>query len=203
MSLQRRFLLAFPLLAVAGACFTEPVYPGDQVLGTFRFTAKVDRQRTNCNLAGPDFAALGDAGTFTFDGTFSRFADGGGGWFTLQGFSRDAGYEGQMVRSTHRASARLPSCGTACEGTQIEETLSAVLLSHSQDELVGRNCAGLGDGGVPLDGGAQPPGPTPNGYDVARACGTLTDHIIPGTKNCECKTPCTAVYTVEGSRLSQ
>jgi hypothetical protein len=203
MTFRRRLaLLILPALAVVVACFSDPVYPGDQLLGTFQFEATVDRQRTTCDLSGPDFARLGDGGTFRFEGTFSRNANESTGWLTVQGFSRDAGYEGQRVVSLHRTAAQLASCGTNCEGTQIEETLNVILLSNSQDHLIGRRCSGLVDGGVPEDGGAQPPGPTPNGYDVQRACGTLMDDFIPGTRNCTCTKPCRAVYTVEGTRVN-
>ncbi len=209
MSTRRLFLLAVPALALVAACFSEPSYPGDQVLGTFRFTATLDRQRTNCPVVGADagvldggFALIEGSGTaFTFDGTFSRVADGGTGWFTLQGFSRDAGYDiaAQTVESRHRAA--LPVQG--CAGAQMDETLRAVLLSNSQNAAVGRRCSGLGDGGIPVDpdAGILPPGPNENGYDVERACGTLTDEFVPGT-NPACK-PCAAVYTVEGERLKQ
>jgi hypothetical protein len=204
-----RLLLAVPVLALASACISEPSYPGDQVLGTFRFTATLDRQRTSCPVVSPD-AGMADAGfvlvdgastVFQFDGTFSRVSDGGTGWFSLQGFSRDASFEDskQLVESTHRAA--LPVEG--CTGAQLDETLRAVLLSNSQNAAVGRRCSGMGDGGVPvdLDAGILPPGPNENGYDVERACGTLTDDFLPGS-NPAC-TPCTAVYSVEGERLSQ
>ncbi|MDC0710514.1 hypothetical protein POL68_18705 [Stigmatella sp. ncwal1] len=197
----RRIALLLSVLAVVAACITDPVFPGDQVLGTFRFEATVDRQRTTCDLRGPDFASLSDAGTFLFDGTFSRNADQPQGWLTVQGFARDAGYEGARVVSVHRAATRPPSCGPSCEGTEVEESLNVLLLSNSQDTLIGRRCSGLVDGGVP-DGGAQPPGPTPTGYDVERACGTLTDDFIPGKTNCTCTSPCRAVYTVEGTRVN-
>lgn len=209
MSTRRLLLLAAPALALGAACFSEPSYPGNQVLGTFRFTATLDRQRTNCPVVGADagvdggFALVEGSGTtFTFDGTFSRDADGGAGWFTLQGFSRDAGYDiaAQTVESKHRAS--LPVTG--CPGAQLDETLRAVLLSNSQDTAVGRRCSGLGDGGTPPvdpDAGIVPPGANENGYDVERACGTLTDDFLPGS-NTAC-TPCAAVYSLEGERLKQ
>ncbi len=206
---SRRFLLAVPALVLASACLSEPSYPGDQVLGTFRFTATLDRQRTNCPVLSPD-AGTADAGfvlvdgtstAFTFDGTFSRISDGGTGFFTLQGFDRKADFDDakQTVSSTHRAA--LPVDG--CPGAQLDETLVATLLSNSQNTAVGRRCGGLGDGGIPVDpdAGIIPPGPNENGYDVERACGTLTDAFLPGT-NPSCK-PCSAVYTVEGERVGQ
>jgi hypothetical protein len=185
------------------ACFSDPVYPGEQVLGTFRFDATLDRSRTTCTGQTGEPVQLGDAGPLRFEGTYSRGLDGGRGFFTVQGYSRSATYEGQKAVSAHRAAAVLQGCGTNCQGSQVEETLDTVLLSSSQDELIGRKCAGLqADGGVPEDGGAQPPGPTPNGYDVQRACGTLTDDFIPGTSNCTCTRPCKAVYTVEGIKVN-
>lgn len=202
MMLRRLALLSIPAFLVGIACFSDPVFPGDQVLGTFRFNATVDRQRTTCDLKNPEFSALGDAGVFRFEGTFSRNAEASAGYLTVQGFSRDAGYEGQRVTSLHRAATSVASCGTGCTGTAIEESLDVILLSDSQDELIGRRCSGLVDGGVPEDGGAQPPGPTPNGYDVQRACGTLMDDYIPGTGTCTCTKPCRAVYTVEGTRVN-
>ncbi|MDY7227400.1 hypothetical protein [Hyalangium rubrum] len=201
MMLRRLALLAIPAFVVGVSCLKDPVYPGDQVLGTFRFSATVDRQRTTCDLRSPDFAVLGDGGTFGFDGTFSRDGDAGSGYFIVQDFPRDAGYEGQRVTSFHRATVQLASCGANCTGTAVEETLDVILLSDSQDTLIGRRCTGLVDGGVPGDGGT-PPGPTPNGYDVQRACGTLTDEYIPGTGSCTCTQRCRAVYTVEGTRVN-
>jgi hypothetical protein len=205
----RRLLFAVSALALASACLSEPSYPGDQVLGTFRFTATLDRQRTNCPVVSPDAGAV-DAGTFvlvdgtstsfTFDGTFSRISDGGTGFFTLQGFDRKAEFDDakQTVVSTHRAAVPV----NGCTGAEIDETLSAVLLSNSQNTAVGRRCSGIPDGGVPLDGdaGIRAPGPNENGYDVERACGTLKDDFIPGTTSCS---RCTAVYTLEGERVGQ
>jgi hypothetical protein len=201
MHLQRLVLLFLPAMAlVAVACLsTETVFPGEQVLGTFRFDATLDRSRTTCTGQTGEPVQLSDAGVLSFQGTFSR-NDGGTGFLTVQGFSRGAEYSGQRVVSTHTVAAAFSGCGAGCEGSKITETLDTILLSSSQDELIGRNCLGLVDGGVPEDGGAQPPGPTPNGYDVQRACGTLTDEFIPGTKNCTCTKGCRAVYTVEGVR---
>jgi hypothetical protein len=196
--------MSFPVLAlVAVACFSDPVYPGEQVLGTFRFDATIDRSRTTCTGQPGEPVSLGDGGPLRFEGTFSRELDGGKGFFTVQGFSRAAEYEGQKAVSKHSVAAVFQSCGANCQGSKVEETLDTVLLSSSQDELVGRKCAGLqADGGVPEDGGAMPPGPTPSGYDAQRACGTLTDDFIPGTTGCTCTKPCKAVYTVEGIKVN-
>lgn len=198
---KRLAVALFPAaaLAVAVGCFSDPVYPGNQVLGTFRFQAKLDAARTTCDAGSRDFAQLDDAGTFIFEGTFSRDTDAGTGFLTVQGFSRDAGYTGQSVSSTHRATARRDSCGTGCEDSEIEEALNVVLLSDSQARNVARDCKAL-DGGIP-DGSV--PAPTENGYDVSLACGTLTDLFLPGKgASCNCKpSTCTTVYTVSGDRV--
>jgi hypothetical protein len=200
MHLRRLVLLFFPaMVLVAVACISDdPVIPGEQVLGTFRFDATLDRSRTTCVGSPGEPVQLSDAGVLRFEATYSR-NDGGTGFVTVQGFSRGAEYSEQRVVSSHTVAATYPACGEGCQGSKITETLDTILLSSSQDELIGRNCLGLVDGGVPGDGGV-PPGPTPNGYDVQRACGTLVDDFIPGTTNCTCTKGCKAVYTVEGVR---
>jgi hypothetical protein len=196
-------LIAVPALVMgAVACPSSEQFPGDQLLGTIRFQATLDPSRTTCNSSpGGIIQLTTDGGPLLFEGTFSRNSTSDAGWVTVQGFSRNADYQGQRVVSLYRVTTTLAGCGASCEGAAIEETLDTLLLSASQDGVIGRNCAGLGDGGVPDgDAGAQPPGPTPNGYDVSRACGTLVDDFIPGTKNCTCTKGCRAVYTVEGAR---
>jgi hypothetical protein len=203
MHLRRLVLLSFPaLVVVAVACLSDPVFPGDQVLGTFRFDATLDWSHTTCSTAAGGIVQLSDGGALHFEGTFSRNAGADAGWLSVQGFARDAQYEGQRVVSLHSVTTTLQGCGTNCKDAKIEERLDTILLSSSQDELIGHKCAGLVDGGVPEDGGAQPPGPTPNGYDVQRACGTLIDDFIPGKENCTCTKGCRAVYTVEGTRAN-
>ncbi|HYH97268.1 MAG TPA: hypothetical protein VD972_14930, partial [Hyalangium sp.] len=123
MDLRRLFLPSLPVLAlVAVACFSDPVFPGEQVLGTFRFDATLDRSRTTCTGQTGDPVQLGDAGVLRFTGTFSSRGDGGTGFLTVQDFSRSAEYEGQRAVSRHRVAATFQSCGTGCEGSQIEET---------------------------------------------------------------------------------
>jgi hypothetical protein len=209
MPIRRRLLLALPALALAGACFSDPKYPGDQVLGTFRFTASLDKAHSNCQVVSADagmpdggFAIIEGAGTtFTFDGTFSKQADGGSGWFTINGFSREATYDSAAQTVSSPYTATLPLAG--CTGSQMDETLAVHLLSTSQNAAVGQKCSGIPDGGIPVDvdGGILPPGPNENGYDVERACGSLNDNFVPAAST-SCK-PCTAVYTVEGERLKQ
>ncbi len=199
---DRRLLLSLPVLALVGACVSETVYPGDLVIGTFDFNSQADWTRSSCDAGSPDFSRLQDGG-FGFAGTFSRDSVDGGGWFTIDGFSRQATFDAQAQRYTtyHRTTAQLPSCGEGCEGAEIEETMSVVVLSDSQDRRIGSKCANLVDGGLPVGDGLTPPGPTVNGYDAERACGELKVVFLPGKGSaCKCVTSCTAVYDVEGKR---
>ena len=197
LTFRRLLLFSLPVLAIAIACASEAVYPGDLVIGTFDLHAQTEH--TDCNPDGGDFSRLVDGG-FDFSGTFSRDSVDAGAWFTIEGFSRPATYDGPAQRyvSTHRAGAQLPSCGEGCQGAEIEETLSVVVLSDSQDQSIGSRCINLPDGGLP-DGSV--PGPTVNGYDAERTCGELKVTFLPGkSANCKCTTSCTAVYGVEGKR---
>ncbi|NVJ21536.1 MULTISPECIES: hypothetical protein [Myxococcus] len=182
-------------LVTAMACFSDPVYPGNQLLGTFQFEARLDPANTTCDAAMPEFAQLDDGGVFRFEGTFSKNDDGGAGWFTVQGFDREAKYEGQLVDSQLKATAPRSSCGTGCKDSQIEESLNVTLFSDSQAGLLNRNCAAF-DGGIP---DASPPAPTENGYDVSLACGSLTDVFLPGSCTCT-PTTCKTAYKVQGVR---
>lgn len=199
MNLKRLAVVVLPVVAVvtAMACYSDPVYPGNQVLGTFRFEARLDAARTTCDASVADFAQLDDAGVFRFEGTFSRDTDAGTGYFTVQGYSRDAGYTGQEATSTLRANAPRATCGTGCEDSAIEETLHVTLFSDSQARTLNRDCR-QHDGGIPE---GTVPGPTETGYDVSLACGTLKDVFLPGTRNCNCQpSTCTTAYIVQGER---
>lgn len=197
MRLKHLALSVLPAAAVvtAVACISDPVYPGNQLMGTFQFEARLDPAGSTCDASVPEFAQVDDAGVFRFEGTFSKNEDGGVGWFTVQGFNRDAKYEGQNVDSMLRATAPRASCGAACKDSQIEESLKVMLFSDSQAQEMGRECKGF-DGGTP-DG--SPPGPTENGYDVTLACGSLTDVFLPGTCTCN-PTTCKTAYKVQGVR---
>ncbi|WP_434383662.1 hypothetical protein [Melittangium boletus] len=196
---QRRFLLSLPVLVAIAACVSETTYPGDVVVGLFSFHAQADWARTDCDADGGDFSRLTDGG-FDFAGTFSRDSVDGGAWLTVDGYARPATYSvpAQRYVSSEKAPAQVPSCGDNCTGAQIEETLSVVVLSDSQDRSMGSRCVNLPAGGLP-DGSV--PAPTANGYDAQRACGTLSVTFLPGTSpGCKCKTACTAVYGLEGER---
>ncbi|MCK8498538.1 MULTISPECIES: hypothetical protein [Myxococcus] len=197
MRLKPLLLSVLPAAAVvaAMACNTDPVYPGNQFLGTFQFEARLDPANTTCDASMPEFAQVDDAGVFRFEGTFSRNEDGGTGWLTVQGFNRDAKFEGQQVDSMLRATSLRASCGSTCKDSQIEESLKVTLFSDSQARLLNRDCNGF-DGGIP---DASPPAPTESGYDVALACGALTDVFLPGSCTCN-PTTCRTAYKVQGVR---
>lgn len=200
MPVYRRLLpVSLAVLAVVLACVASTVYPGDLTIGTFDFQAEADWSRTDCDPDGGDFSRLADGG-FAFSGTFSRDSVDGGGWFTLDGYSRQATFDPPTQRYTtyQRSPAQLPSCGETCKGAEMEETMTVVVLSDSQDRAIGSRCVNLPDGGLP-DGSV--PGPTINGYDAERACGELQVVFHPGTSGtCKCVKSCTAVYEVEGKR---
>ena len=196
---RRLLLVSLPVAALVAACVSETVYPGDLTIGTFDFHAQANWTRTDCKADGGDFNRLVDGG-FDFSGTFSRDSTDGGVWFTIEGFSRTATFDAPTQRYTtvHRAAAQLVSCGEGCEGAQLDETMSVVVLSDSQDRAIGSRCGNMPDAGVP-DGSV--PGPTANGYDAERACGELKVTFLPGkSAQCKCTVSCTAVYGLEGKR---
>jgi hypothetical protein len=187
-------LLPLALLALSG-CIEESTVPGDEVLGTFTLNATL-LPGSNCPAGEvPD-------GGFSFDGTLARDHGGERAYFIVSGFARDAGFDGQRLTSVQRASqpAYVAGCGTGCTAVEVEQTLRLTLLSRSQNELYGqgRSCAELLDGGLPLDGGALPPGASADGgFDAVRACGDMSNLKLPDA-GCTC-TQCTWSYSVEGA----
>lgn len=191
-------LLAGALAVLAAtwlACAPEPVFPGDEVMGTFSFAASRVK-------GGDGDCAFSEAqDSFDFQGTFSRFPDAGQIFFTVNGVSRDGGFDGQVAEATLAAARQFSAC--SCSTTQVEETIRVALLSRSQDEHLDGRCppAPL-DGGVPAsgsdDGGVRGPGSTASGFDALRACGELIDRVLPG-EECACE-ECRMTYRLEGIR---
>lgn len=179
-------LLAFGFVLVTG-CPSEPSYPGE-LLGTLSFNATLTG--SNCNAID-----VPDAGT-RFQATLSRESSGDRAWVTVGTFSRDAGFTGQHLSSFYSANVRFETCGDACAGPELRESLEVTLLSQSQLDALGGACpAPLADGGVPLDGGT-PPELAPGRFQAVRACGQLVDVVVPGD-GCTCSA-CTAVYQLDG-----
>lgn len=192
-----RSRLIFGTLVLFLACSQKP--PGDELIGTFSFTATP--VSNNCNLT-----EVQDGG-FTFDATFSRNKNPGNqAWVTVYGTSRDATYDGGYVFSEQVAPRTFINCQPpdasqpVCTAVAVDEVFEVVLLSASQDALLGSTCPPSAlDGGVPgADAGAMPPSSQPSGFDAVRACGELTDTISPDAR-CSCP-PCSLVYSVEGKR---
>ena len=194
--------LAALLLALAlsaSACLTTPEepLPGDVRLGAFAFRAQAVDAGTTCPRVGSVEAAF-DGGV-GFSGTLSRRTSDGRAFLTIAGFSRDAGFDGQVLTSTHRAVGSPDFCGTGCRGVEIEETLEVALLSPTQAEAAGGGCPVPGTTALP-DGGV-PPAVGEQGLDAVRACGRLVDRIIvsAGATDCTC-TSCDLTQHVEGTR---
>jgi hypothetical protein len=168
-------------LAQLAGCQQPLVYPGDQLIGDFSFTAR----RPLLEDAGLDLTPIGGlpicpmepgkgfesaVREFEFFGIFSRCsglvdnpacsADGDGGrvYWTALGVSRDAGYDGQYAWLESLAEERwFTACvvdGGTCV-TTVTETMRVALLSVSQIYAVGLppHCpANPLDGGVPVSG---------------------------------------------------
>lgn len=189
-------MLRLVLLALAlVSCAPAPGFSGDEVLGTFAFTAVREP-------LAEDSCAFDEAqDSFSFEGTFSRELESGQAYFTVNGSARVGTFDGQIAEATARAERRFEAC--ACATTVVEETLRVALLSSSQDAvLLGQCPAAALDGGVPVeegvDGGVGPPRMTATGFDAVRACGELLDILVPGA-DCACD-PCRMLYRVEGLR---
>ena len=180
------------LIGVCVACPGSSKYPGDEVMGTFSFTAEI--VSNDCN-----FAEVPDSG-FGFQGTFSRDRDAGTAYFTVNGISRSAIFDGQYVTSEATAPRQFGACN--CTSTILDETLKVALLSTSQVASLpdpGQCPANPLDGGVPIpDGGILPPASTGRDFDALRACGELTDVVVPDA-GCSCST-CRFVSRVQGIR---
>jgi hypothetical protein len=186
--------LALLTAALLSGCIEETQLPGDEVLGTFVLNTQ-PRAGSNCPAE-----EVPDAGG-VFEGTLTRNRDGTA-YFVVDGFGRDAGYDGQRLTSVQRAlQPRLAAaCGTGCSAVEVEQTLRLLLLSSSQNEAFGkdRSCADLLDGGLPADAGSTLPPGADGGFDAVRACGELVNQKLPDA-GCSCA-QCTLSFGVEGTR---
>ncbi len=191
-----RIVFVTAALALCG-CPADPGPPGDENMGLYQFHA--EPVMISCGL--PDISSA----SFDFSGTYSRFRDGGGVFLTINDLSRDAGFDGQVVTSSHSAprTFKLPdggTCSTTCE-MRVVETLKVALLSKSQSTAVGDRCpANPLDGGVPNDdAGVRLPGSTETGFDAVRACGDLFEEIV-GIGTCDPLCACLLQYRLTGER---
>jgi len=207
------------------ACPQPHPVPGDELLGTFAFTATVQSQDGGCRLG--DFTSP-QTQELQFLGTVSRCAadsalplcaaQPGRAFFTYLDSDFDAGFDGQYVEVHPRSVRRtFAECGN--DPTRMEERIHFALLSASQQQALGTSfdCGpNLLDGGVPApDGGVVAPSFGPNGFDAVQACGVMVETVIndaftgdggagtcaPGDAGVFLPTgTCTVVYTLRGDR---
>ena len=216
--MRRLALLSFCVLAAS--CVENLVGPGQEQMGTFAFEARLPTLANGG--ADPAFytCPFEPLLSFKFQGAFSRNPDGGV-YLTLSGpTTRDATFDGQLLRSTQTAKQCFEDCPQACPeepvdgGTEmfIRETLAVALLSESQNKAGGNRCPPHPlDGGVPAGEGISLPG-TVEGttfFDALRACGELREEVLTnGSLQCESPDggtfsfqPCTMWYSLEGVRI--
>ena len=165
---------AWWLLLALSACPTQTVLPGDEALGSYGATAVP--VATDCQLTEVVEARADGGGTLTFDATISRDSTSGATWLSIAGYSRDAGFDGQVLISTVSATRVFAQCG-GCQNRMVE-TIAFAVLSRSQSDAVGGVCPDdVLDGGVPRGEGIAAPSQTDAGYDGVRLCGVIEDRL--------------------------
>ncbi len=193
-------------LGAAGvaACVQQTPLPGDEILGTFAFTATESADRDTCGYE----ELVVDGGVFTFEATLSRQSGTGQAWMVVRGVLRDAGFDGQRFDSFATGPRRFANCG--CEGVEVElqEHIAFTLLSNSQAVALNDGCPDGGEPPVNEDAGVYPPRSTPSGFDARRACGEVRDELVPRPEGRVCELadggvgcqPCVVRYQLEGVR---
>ncbi len=149
-----------------------PVPPGDVAMGQYAMTAS-GALRDQCALDEVNGA------DFTFTATLTRDSASQLAWVTLNGYSREGTFDGQVVSSQAEANRVFVKCAKC--STRVVETVTVSVLSRSQNESVMGVCPENAlDGGVSanLDAGLFPPGLTTQGYDAVRLCGELRTTVV-------------------------
>lgn len=117
---------------------------------------------------------------FSFDAILTRDSASEVAWITLNTYSREGTFDGQVLSSETSATRVFAACGECT--TRLVETISVAVLSRSQNEATSAQCPAdpLVDGGVPFnpDAGIVAPGQTSQGYDAVRLCGELTTTVV-------------------------
>lgn len=154
----------------------------------------------SCELAeitGADFA---------YEAVFTRDSASSLAWVTLNGYSREGTWDGQVLRSEARASRVFAACESCT--TKVVETMTVSLLSRSQNDALSGVCPPDAlDGGVPgpNDAGVLAPGQRATGFDAVRVCGVLETVVVAeGDEDggaCDPKCGgCTVRYQLRGER---
>ena len=120
------------------------------------------------------------AADFDFSATLTRESTSSRAWLTLNGYSREGTFDGQLLRSEASASRVFAACAKC--STRVVETISVAVLSRSQFKAAGEQCPPDAlDGGAAApddDAGIQLPGQTPQGYDAVRLCGEIKTRVV-------------------------
>ena len=144
---------------------------------------------------------------FDFEATLTRESTSSRAWVTLNGYSREGTFDGQVVTNEASASRVFVDCGKC--STRVVETITVALLSRSQFEAAGNQCPPDAlDGGVAApnpDAGISGPGPTGQGFDTVRLCGELSTLVVSDGLGdggaCEAKcSGCAVRYQLRGDR---
>jgi hypothetical protein len=160
---MKRLLLA-SLLAMS----CETTVPPGTAMGTF--TCSVTPLEYACGLSD-----VTDGG-FGFSMVLSHDLNSTQAWVTVGGYTRDAGFDGQVMESTAEADRIFDQCAE-CR-TRMIESMRFTVLSRSQWAAQG-SC--LADGGYPApdaDAGITAPGPSAQGYDAQYLCGQMTETVV-------------------------
>jgi hypothetical protein len=172
--------------------------PGSEVIGSFGLHA--EPLQRDCQL--DEVSGTG----FDFEATFSVDPDASVAYATLSGYTRDAGWDGQVLLSTAAALRVFQSC-SGCV-TTVVETLEVSIFSATQAAAVGSACPQSAlDGGTPApdaDAGVLPPLPTRDGFDSVLACGELrtrieASEVDAGACPAACRA-CTTSFRLSGLR---
>lgn len=145
------------------------------------------------------------AADFGFNVVLTRDSASTHAWVTLNGYSRDAGFDGQVLNSTAEASRVFQNC-SGCR-TRVVETMAVAVLSRSQIDAGAACPPNALDGGINQpnpDAGIFGPRQTETGFDALRLCGELTTLVVAesfgdGTCNPSCD-GCMVRYQLRGDR---
>jgi hypothetical protein len=183
------------LLVPAGGCFDARTYPG-HLAATFRIDA-VAPEGALWECADAGYVELPPV-RYTFTTHFSGSSPGAVDWMTVGDNTRQASFDGQYIESLHDSTRQFTNCGGATAA--IVEPFKVALLSLSQNTALGGECPEnpLDPASFPPD--ASRPGPLPTGgFDALKACGELTDNVIP-EPGAPCP-PCSITFHLTGVRL--